>query len=135
MIFGEEKGSLEEPPAPTDTFTDTRRGGGLSQPWTWDMRNLNIKKTTGEGLGWVLLYVFLSCKKSLSCTCFCFPDLRLEEPSVPAGRADKDQKAKTSLCQTSSEEMGETPWWSPRGRGMSASQALGQQWGISGEVR
>ena len=36
-------------------------------------------------------------KESLCCTCFSFLDLRLEEQSGPAGRADKDHQAEVLL--------------------------------------
>ena len=45
------------------------------------------------GLGWVLLELRLTSRKSLCCTCFFFPDVRLEEQGVPAGTAAAEQEA------------------------------------------
>ena len=50
-----------------------------------------------EGFGWVLLQLLCTSNKSLCCTCFCSPELPLEEERGPAGEADVEHQAKALL--------------------------------------
>lgn len=49
------------------------------------------------GFGCILLEPFFTSSKSLCSTCFCFPELRLEEQRVLVVPADMDHQADNSL--------------------------------------
>ena len=101
-IFGEETPGLscpsaQESPAPMAGSTGMRRNRGLSQTGAWHTRKRNGEKTAAVGLWVGFPLVFFTSQQSLCCPGFCFLDLRLEEQSGPAGRADKDRQATACL--------------------------------------